>query len=255
METPKAQLSKKLLRVVGRANGEYGLIGEGDKIMVGLSGGKDSLALVHVLAHMKRVAPFSFDFVAATVDYGMGENLTHLQNHCREYGIPHKVIATEIFDIAQNHIRENSSFCSFFSRMRRGALYTAALEEGCNKLALGHHLDDAVESFFMNFFYNGAMRSLAPIYRADNGLLVIRPLIWARERQLADNAVKNGFEPIGDEACPAMRFPVKMPVARAKTKQFLHDLEQEHPELFTMAASAFRHLHDETFFDKSRFGI
>lgn len=251
----KAELSKKLLRVVGRANGEFELIGEGDKIMVGLSGGKDSLTLVHTLAHMQRVAPFKFEFVAATINYGMGENLTHLQNHCKEYGIPHIVIETEIFSIAQSHIRENSSFCSFFSRMRRGALYTSALEQGCNKLALGHHLDDALESFFMNLFYNGALRTLAPMYKADNGLLVIRPLIKARERQLAAFAQTNEFQTIGDEACPAMHFPVKMPVARAKTKAWLSKLEEEHEDLFLMASSAFSHIHDDTFFDKSRFKV
>ena len=96
---------------------------------------------------------------------------------------------------------------------------------------------------------------MAPMYRADNGLVVIRPLIWARERQTQAFVQANHFQAIGDEACPAMQFPVKMPVARAKMKEFLSHLESEHEELFTMASSAFRHVHDDTFFDKSRFKL
>jgi len=115
-------LSKKLLRQTGRANAKYQFIGEGDKVLLGLSGGKDSLALAHVLAHMQRVAPFDFEFKAVTVSYGMGEDYSNLQAHCAEYGISHEVIDSNVYEIAGEKIRKNSSFCSFFSRMRRGLL-------------------------------------------------------------------------------------------------------------------------------------
>jgi tRNA(Ile)-lysidine synthase TilS/MesJ len=105
--------------------------------------------------------------------------------------------------------------------MRRGYLYTTAQEQGYNKVALGHHLDDAMESFFMNFFYNGTMRSMPPKYTAENGLEVIRPLIFCRERQLRAFADTNEINVIGDEACPGLRFDVKMPHARAATKELL----------------------------------
>lgn len=246
------EISKKLLRIVGRTNAQYRLIEEGDRILLGLSGGKDSLMLAHIMAHRRRVMPFKFEFLAVTIDYGMGEDLSTLSAHCKAHAIPHKVIKTDIYDTAQEKIRENSSFCSFFSRMRRGALYRVAQEEGFGKVALGHHLDDAVESFFMNFLYNGALRSMPPIYTAGNGLRVIRPLIMVRERQLIDAARANDLPLIGDEACPGMRFDVKMPHARAETKRLLANLEKENPKLFISLKSAFSHIHEKSFFDPER---
>lgn len=240
-------ISKRLLRIVGRTNARYGLIKEGDKILLGLSGGKDSLSLAHLLKHMQRVAPFDFEFKAVTVAYGMGEDLRLLHEHCLEHGIDHEIYDTKIFELAQDKIRTNSSFCSFFSRMRRGALYTYALERGYKKLALAHHLDDAVESFFMNFSYNGSLRSMPPIYKAQNGLQVIRPLIHVRERQLAECAKEGNMPLIGDEACPAMRFDVKMPVARAKTKEMLAMMEKENHALFVSLKKAFENINLSSF--------
>ena len=240
--------SKKLHKIVGKTNAKYKLINEGDRVLLGLSGGKDSLSLAHILRYRQKVMPFKFDFLAVTIDYGMGENLEELKKHCKIYDIPHKVIKTDIFDTAKEKIRANSSYCSFFSRMRRGALYRVAQELGYKKVALGHHLDDAVESFFMNFMYNGALRSMPPIYTAENGLKVIRPLIFARERQLRDFALKNNLPTITDEACPAFRFDIKPPVARAKTKELLAELEKQNPKLFISLKSAFANIHIKTFF-------
>lgn len=241
-------LSKKITKTVGTTNAKYGLIKEGDKVMVGFSGGKDSLTLLHSLAHLKRVVPFDFGFKAFTVTYGMGERLEFLSKHCEKYGIEHEIINTEIFDLAKEKIRQNSSYCSFFSRMRRGYLYSVALEKGYNKLALGHHLDDAMESFFMNFFYNGQMRSMPPIYKAENGLEVIRPLIFLRERQLRAFADTNQIAVIGDEACPAMRFDIKAPHARESVKNLLASLEEKNPDIFISMKAAFSNIHTESFF-------
>ncbi|MBE0513772.1 ATP-binding protein [Sulfurimonas sp.] len=249
------KISKKIMSKLGKTNAEFELIEEGDKILVGLSGGKDSLTLVHALKEQQRRAPFKFEFVAVTVSYGMGENFDNLIEHCKEHEIAHFIHDTKIYDLAAEKIRKNSSFCSFFSRMRRGSLYSAAENHGCNKVALGHHMDDAAESFFMNFIYNGQMRSLAPKYRADNGLIVIRPLIQMRERQLAAFALDNDIVTIGDEACPSMRFDVKMPHARANTKEMLSKMEKEFPSLFTSLNAAFKNISVETFFDKEKFNI
>ena len=247
------KLSKKIMSKLGKTNAEFELIEEGDKILVGLSGGKDSLTMIHAMKEQQRRAPFKFEFLAVTISYGMGENFDNLIAHCKEYDIPHIVHETNTYELAKDKIRKNSSFCSFFSRMRRGYLYSVAQEHGCNKVALGHHMDDAAESFFMNFIYNGQLRSLAPKYRAENGLVVIRPLIQMRERQLRAFVVDNGIEAIGDEACPAMRFDVKMPYARAKMKDMLADLEKEHPQLFTSLNAAFKNISAESFFDKEKF--
>ena len=246
-------ISKKLLRVAGKTNAEFKLIGEGDRVLVGLSGGKDSLTLIHILKHIQKHAPFKFEFEACTIKYGMpDENYNYLIEHCKEHDIKHTVYDTNIFDISQDTIRENSSFCSYFSRMRRGALYTYAQENGFNKVALGHHFDDTVESFFMNMFYNGTMRAMAPIYKTDRGFHLIRPLIQAREKQLRAFADDNNLQPIGDEACPAMLKDVKMPHARANMKIWLEDLEKKNRNVFKMIKASFKHIHDDTLLDPSR---
>ena len=242
------EISKKLLRIVGQTNAKYKMFEENDRILLGLSGGKDSLNLAHILKHFQSVSPQNWDFKAVTLSYGMGENFDYLKTHCKEHDIDYEVIDSEIFELSKDKIRRNSSFCSFFSRMRRGYLYSYALKNGYNKLAIAHHLDDATESFFMNFTYNGALRTLAPKYRAQNGIVVIRPLIFAREKQLRDSAMRNGLQTIGDEACPAMRFDVKMPHARFETKQLLANLESENPKLFISLKAAFENLHSDTFF-------
>ncbi len=247
--------SKKIMSKLGKTNAEFELIQEGDKILVGLSGGKDSLTMIHAMKEQQRRAPFKFDFIAVTISYGMGENYEELINHCREYDIQYIVKDTNTYELAEDKIRKNSSFCSFFSRMRRGYLYSAAQEYGCNKVALGHHMDDAAESFFMNFIYNGQLRSLAPKYRANNGLIVIRPLIQMRERQLQAFVKDNFLNAIGDEACPAMRFDVKMPHARANTKELLAKLELEYPSLFTSLNAAFKNISKDSFFDKELFSL
>ncbi len=244
------ELSKKISKLVGKTNAEYGLIKENDRVLVGFSGGKDSTTLIHTLKRLQSVTPFKFEFKAVTITYGMGEQVQFLAKHCKEYEIEHEIINTEIFELASEKIRKNSSFCSFFSRMRRGYLYSTAQEQGYNKLALGHHLDDAMESFFMNFLYSGALRSMPPIYKAENGLQIIRPLIFCRERQLRAFADTNELRVIGDEACPGLRFDIKMPYARAKTKELLAKLEDENPTMFISMKAAFNNLQPSTFFTK-----
>ena len=247
MDNEQVVISKKLLKIVGQTNARYKMLEKNDKILLALSGGKDSLSLAHILKHFCAVTPEKFSFEAVTLSYGMGEDFSYLSEHCKAYGIKHSVIDSSIFEISKEKIRANSSFCSFFSRMRRGYLYSYALKGGFNKLAIAHHFDDATESFFMNFTHNGAIRTLAPKYTANNGIIVIRPLILARERQLRDNALKNNWQVIGDEACPAMRFDVKMPHARAQTKALLAGLEAKNPKLFISLKSAFTNIHKDTF--------
>ena len=249
------KISKKIMSKLGKTNAEFNLIEDGDRILVALSGGKDSLTMLHALKEQQRRAPFKFEIIAVTISYGMGENLEKLHEHCISHDIRHEIYDTNIYDIAEDKIRKNSSFCSFFSRMRRGSLYSAAEKFDCNKLALGHHMDDAAESFFMNFIYNGQLRSLAPKYKADRGIVVIRPLIQMRERQLEAFVKENAIETIGDEACPSMRFDIKMPHARANTKEMLLNMQNQFPTLFTSLNSAFKNISQESFFDKEKFNI
>lgn len=243
------------MSTLGKTNAEFELIKEGDRVLIALSGGKDSLTLSHALHEQRRRAPFEFELIAVTISYGMGENFDELLAHTKKHNITHHIYETKAYEIADEKIRKNSSFCSFFSRIRRGALYSAAEKYGCNKVALGHHLDDAIESFFMNFTYNGQLRSFAPKYRAARGVIVIRPLIQLRERQLAACAIENEFPTISDESCPSMRFDVKMPYARANTKKMLHEMEQTFPKLFVSLNAAFKNISTESFFDKRYFDI
>lgn len=243
------ELSKKLLRIVGQTNAKYNMFEAGDKILLALSGGKDSMTLAHLMKHFCSVSPLEWRFEAVTVSYGIGENLSPLKEHFKIHDIPYKVIDTKIFEIGKEKIRENTTFCSFCSRMRRGHLYTYALENGFNKIAIAHHLDDAAESFFMNLTYNGALRTLAPRYVAENGLTIIRPLILARERQIRDCAIKNELPIMNEEeSCPAKTYGGKEPFARANTKEMLAKLERENPKFFVSLKSAFENIHLDTFF-------
>lgn len=244
-------ISKKILNIVGRTNAKYGLIKEGDRILLGLSGGKDSTLLATILAYMQKHAPFKFEFKAITIDYGRGGEYECIAEYCEANAIPHELIRTDIYKILEEHKREGTIYCSFCSRMRRGSLYTQALQGGFNKIALGHHLDDAAESFLMNLTYNGALRSMPPIYKAQNGLFVIRPMIFVRERQIRDFISSNQIYIAPDCNCPINWLPEdKRPKARANTKELLSTLEGANPLLFKSLQNAFKNLHANSFCDE-----
>ena len=245
------QISKKILRLVGKTNAQYNLITEGDKVLLGLSGGKDSILLATILAYMQKHAPFKFECKALTVDYGRGGEYEYIFEYCENLGISYELYRTDIYKILEEHKRDGTVYCSFCSRMRRGALYTKALEGGFNKLALAHHFDDAAESFFMNLTYNGALRSMPPIYTAQNGLRVIRPLIFLRERAIKDFIARNNIYIAPDCNCPINWLPDdKRPFARENTKQFLSELESKNAEFFKSLKNAFSNLHTESFCDE-----
>lgn len=244
------EISNKILRLVGQTNAEFGLIKDGDSVLLGLSGGKDSMLLCTILARMQKYAPFKFRLKACTIDYGRGGEYDYIAAHCEKLGVEFEHYKTDIYKILESKIREGSVFCSFCSRMRRGALYTKAQEGGFNKLALAHHLDDAAESFFMNLTYNGSLRSMPPKYRADNGLVVVRPLIFVRERQIIDWVAQNEIYIAPDCNCPINWAPSdKRPFAREATKKFLHELEAQNKDLFKSIKNALGNLHANSLFD------
>ena len=247
----KIEISKKILRITGSTNAEFGLIKEGDKILLGMSGGKDSIVLATLLARLKKYDPFDFEFKALTVDYGRCGEYEYIFEYCEKLGIPYELYRTDIYKILEENRREGTVYCSFCSRMRRGALYSKALEGGFNKIALAHHLDDAAESFMMNLTYNGALRSMPPIYKAENGLYVIRPLIFVRERQIIDFIAKNNIYIAPDCNCPIMwQSDDKRPFAREKAKQMLKEMEMNNPDFFTSLKVALGNVHLNSLFDK-----
>ncbi|RAX54853.1 tRNA 2-thiocytidine(32) synthetase TtcA [Helicobacter sp. 16-1353] len=244
-------ISKKILSIVGKTNATYGLIKEGDKILLGLSGGKDSMLLATILARMQSHAPFKFEFKALTVDYGRGGEYDYIFEYCEKLKIPYELYRTTIYQALEEKKRPNSSYCSFCSRLRRGALYSKALEGGYNKIALAHHLDDAAESFIMNLSFNGALRSMPPIYKAGNGLFVIRPLIFVRERQIIDFIKNNGIYIAPDCNCPInWHSDDKKPYARENAKKLLKDLEDANEEFFISLKKAMSNIHINTFCDE-----
>lgn len=244
-------ISKKILSLVGKTNAKYGLIKEGDKILLGLSGGKDSMLLANILARMQAHAPFRFEFKALTVDYGRGGEYDYIFEYCEKFKIPYELYKTKIYEALEEKKRPNSSYCSFCSRMRRGALYSRALEGGYNKIALAHHLDDAAESFIMNLSFNGALRSMPPIYKADNGLVVIRPLIFVRERQIIDFIKNNEIYIAPDCNCPInWQSDDKKPYARENAKKLLKDLEEANEDFFVSLKKAMSNIHINTFCDE-----
>ncbi|MCH5322852.1 MAG: tRNA 2-thiocytidine biosynthesis protein TtcA [Helicobacter sp.] len=245
------EISKKILKITGQTNAQFNLIKEGDRVLLGLSGGKDSMLLATLLARLKKYAPFNFEFKALTIDYGRGGEYDYIFEYCKENQIPYELYRTDIYKILEENRRDGSVYCSFCSRMRRGALYSKALEGGYNKVALAHHLDDAAESFMMNLTYNGALRSMPPLYRAENGLWVIRPLIFVRERQIIDFIAKNEIYIAPDCNCPIQwQSDDKRPFAREKTKAMLKKMEEENPDFFNSLKVALGNIHAHSLFDK-----
>lgn len=220
---------KSITRAVGRAVADYGMIRDGDRLLLGLSGGKDSLSLLHTLLHLKTYAPVSFQLGAATVDPQItGFDPSPLQAYAAELGVRYFYRSEPIMARAQTHM-QGDSFCSFCSRMRRGILYTTARDNGYNVLVLAQHLDDLAESFLMSAFHRGRLETMKAHYVIDaNDLRVIRPFIYVRERQTAHFAGAAGLPVIADN-CPAC---FRMPTQRQHMKALLAQEERQHKHLF-----------------------
>ncbi len=237
--TPMLKPPKRLLRAAGRAIADYSMIRPGDRVLLALSGGKDSLALLPVLRHLKDKAPVRFALGAATVDPCIeGYEPSFLRNYVPRLGIPHYYERQDIAGRAREQLR-NDSFCAYCARMRRGVLYRLARTHGYNVLALAHHLDDLAESFFMSVMHNGRLRTMLAHYCVEAGdLRVIRPFVYVRERQTADFAARAGLPAIRDN-CPAC---FRAPTERMRVKQLLAEQERQHKRLFASLLAAMRPL-------------
>ena len=230
---------KALLKPVGRAIVQNGMINEGDRVLLGLSGGKDSLALLMILRHLQRHAPVKFDLAACTVDPEIpGFDPSPLRQFLAELGIPYFYESQAIADQAETSM-QGDSFCSFCARMKRGVLYSVARREGYGVLALAQHLDDVAESLFMSLMYQGSLHTMKANYVIDAGdLRVIRPLIEVRERQTRAFAQSAGL-PIILDNCPAC---FSKPQQRARMKSLLAQEEAIYPNLFANLKSAMKPL-------------
>lgn len=194
---------QKMLGYTRRACADYDMIQDGDRIAIGVSGGKDSLALLCFMAKLKRFYEKKYDIVAITLDAGFpNADLSNITRLCEGLEIEHHIIPTDIYEVVFN-IRKEKFPCSLCANMRRGALNTAAVELGCNKVALGHHFDDTVETLMMNLFIEGRFGCFSPVTYLDRiGVTVIRPLIYCPEKEIIGFINKNKIE-VSPKYCPA----------------------------------------------------
>ena len=236
---------QKLLSKARRAIDDYKMISSGDKIAVGLSGGKDSVTLLCIMAALKKFYPEKFDLIAITVDMGLGLDegeMNDIKKLCERIEVPLYVEKTQIGEIVFDARKEKNP-CSLCANMRRGALNSTAKKLGCNKVALGHHADDLMETFFLSLFYEARVSTFSPVTVMERqDLAVIRPMIYIREKEVAGYAKQN---PILHNPCPADKH-----TKRQYIKDKLREMERENPKLRENVLSALTHPERNNLLDK-----
>ena len=241
-QAPATKPPKSLLRKVGRAIADYAMIRDGDRVLLGVSGGKDSLSLLLILRHLQTYAPVRFELGVITVDPEVeGFDPSSLTAYYDTLGLPWHYRSQPIMEEARTRL-DGDSFCAYCARMKRGIMYSTCREHGYNVLALAQHLDDLAESFLMSAFHQGKLGTMKAHYTIDAGdLRVIRPLAYVRETQTAAFAAAATL-PVVPDSCPAC---FTAPTQRAHTKTLLAHEERAHPNLFANLLSAMRPLMGE----------
>jgi tRNA 2-thiocytidine biosynthesis protein TtcA len=221
------RLEHGIRRLTGKAIGDFDLISHGDRVLVALSGGKDSWTLLHILSQLQKRAPVDYSLVAVTVDPGFpGFSTDGIEASLRRRRIDYRIVRASIHEAMLSLLGPDDNPCSLCSRLRRGVLYTQAIELGCTKIALGHHRDDFIETLLLNLFYNGKIKAMAPLLRADDGRnVVIRPLVYVPEEDIVTFAREKEF-PVTCCACPSCGDP---DMKRGQVKKLLSGLEAAQP--------------------------
>ena len=216
---------QKLMGLVRRCVEDYNMIQNGDRIAVGVSGGKDSLVLLQLLAGLQQFSPLDFELAAVTVDMGLGMDYSGIAAFCESLNVPFHLVKTQIGPIIFEHRKEKNP-CSMCSKMRRGALNQAILDLGYHKLALGHHYDDAVETFVMSLIYEGRISCFQPVTDLDRtGVIQIRPMLYIHEKTV-DNFAQRMALPVVENRCP-----VDKSTKREEIKKLVFELSKTYPDL------------------------
>jgi len=253
--TPMSRLEKRLLSLVAKASSDFRLLEPGDRVLVAVSGGKDSHSLLYLLRELSRRAPFPFSLVAVNLDQGQPGFPKHvLPEYFQREGYDYRIVDEDTYSVVKEKVPEGKTYCSLCSRLRRGILYTLAKEMGATKIALGHHRDDVIETLVLNLFYSGQLKAMPPRLRADDGLnVVIRPLVYCSEQDLVSFAEERAFPIIPCDLCGSQEN-----LQRKRVKELLTRLDTENPKVRANVFAALSNLRPSHIFDlevRRRFGV
>ena len=223
-----SKVERQLSREVGRCVGDFDLIEDGDRVMVCLSGGKDSYTMLHLLERARKRAPIRFSLLAVHLDQGQPHyDGAPLEAWLRDAGYDYRILREDTYSIVTDKVPEGATYCALCSRLRRGVLYNAAQELGCTKIALGHHRDDAIETLLLNLMYTGSLKAMPPKLISDDGRnTVIRPLLYCGEQRIAAFAEEQAFPILPCDLCGSQDN-----LKRQEVKRLLTQLEQHAPQV------------------------